>query len=48
MTRLLVDDGLYSGQQLVELEDDDTKISLVAFKVVAQLMHCTREWYSSH
>ena len=30
MTRLLVGDGLYFGQQLVELEDSDTKISLVA------------------
>ena len=48
MTRLLVDDGLYFGQQLVELEDADAKISLVAFRVVAQLLHCTREWYSSH
>ena len=24
------------------------KKSLVAFRVVAQLLHCTREWYSSH
>ena len=48
MTRLLVGDGLYFGQQLVELEDSDAKISLVAFRVVAQLLHCTREWYSSH
>ena len=51
MTRLLVDDGLYFGQQLVELGDADAKISLVAFRVVAQHMHCTRdtrEWYSSH
>ena len=48
MTRLLVDDGLYFGQQLVELEDADAKISLVAFRVVAQLVHCTKEWYSSH
>ena len=48
MTLLLVDDGLYFGQQLVELEDADATISLVAFRVEAQLLHCTREWYSSH
>ena len=48
MTRLLVDDGLYFDQHLVELVDADEKISLVAFRVVAQLLHCTREWYSSH
>ena len=48
MTRLLVGDGLYFGQQLVELEDSDAKISLVAFRVVSQLLHCTREWYSLH
>ena len=42
MTRLLVDDGLYFCQHLVELADADAKISLVAFRVVAQLLHCTR------
>ena len=49
MTRLVVNDyGLYFGQHLVELADADAKISPAAFRVVAQLLHCTRVVFYSN
>ena len=44
---LLVTGSILANNSL-NSEDVDAKISLVAFRVVAQLLHCTREWYSSH